>query len=70
MAKQKKQDIGFTREEVAVIDGLVSAWNAFVEMTPIHSDETRDFRFHINACQAIMGLRVAQRAEPKRWRKP
>lgn len=70
MKEKKAVHLGFTRTEKKVIDGLVEAWNQFLKLPSIHPDETEDFRRAINSAQCLMGARVAQRVEPKMWRKP
>lgn len=48
-------------DEIAVMDGLVEAWNAWVKLESLHSDETTEFRRAIHAAQHIIMARPVQR---------
>lgn len=47
--------------EMAVMNGLVEAWNAWVKLEPLHPDETTEFRRAIHAAQRITMARPVQR---------
>jgi len=43
-----------TDEERAVVDCLADAWNAFVELKPVHPSDNREFEHAIHAAQNII----------------
>jgi hypothetical protein len=53
---------GVTSGERKVLDALVAAWNAFVELPSEHGDDTPDFRCGIHALQRQIMSRPTRRA--------
>lgn len=49
-------------EETRVMDGLVTAWNAWVKLEVLHSDATDEFRRAIHSAQYLLMARPVQRA--------
>lgn len=54
-------------KEKKVLDALAEAWNCFVDLTPTHPDDARDFRRSIHECQRIIAVRQLRRIDPDRW---
>jgi len=48
-------------EEKAVLDKLVSAWNAFLGLSQIHPDDTAEFRHAVHQAQNIILARPTLR---------
>jgi len=53
-----------TDGEATALQHLALSWNAFVQLTPAHPDETSEFRRLIHAAQSIVAARVAARTNP------
>lgn len=56
---------GLTEKEGIVMDSLVDAWNAFVELEKQHPSEKDEFADGIHKCQLILGMRALRRYCPK-----
>ena len=50
-------DLLLTEEERRVVDTLAEAWNAFLELKPVHPDDNQEFRQAIHAAQNIIMAR-------------
>jgi len=48
-------------EELAAMNGLVEAWNAWVKLESLHPDETTEFRRAIHTAQHIIMSRPVRR---------
>lgn len=59
---------GLTKAEQEVMDNLVNAWNAFVELRGVSDDDVDDFRRAIHEGQRILASRVVARLYPEYWR--
>lgn len=53
-----------SEKEKAVLDNLKDAWNGFLDLPVQHPDERIQFAIAIDACEQLIALRVARRAEP------
>lgn len=58
---------GLTPTETEVLDHLVAAWNKFLTIPGMPTEEVADFRRSINYCQQALGFQVAKRAQPEIW---
>jgi hypothetical protein len=56
--------ISLKTEELAVINMLGEAWNAYAKLPEYHDDDTDEFRQGIHALQNMVMGRVAVRAHP------
>lgn len=56
-----------TSSEKQVVRHLGLAWGHFVTLSRDHPSETAEFVRAIHAAQALVGLRVARRADPGFW---
>lgn len=56
-----------TEQEQLVLEHLVAAWDAFVELTAQHPDEQDDFRRGIHFLQYMMATRAVRRLDPTNW---
>jgi len=65
---QEETGHGFTVAERKVLDHLVAAWNAFVELGTVDADDVNDFRKSINDAERIIASNIAGRVEPGVWR--
>ena len=52
---------GLTPEEGEVMDCLIEAWNAFVNLPIQHPDDHDEFRHALHQIQNIVGMRVVRR---------
>jgi hypothetical protein len=59
---------GITPEERSVIVALAAAWNRFIALPVLHTDDNREFRSAIHAAQNIVAYRVARRVNPDVWK--
>jgi len=50
-----------TDQEEKVVDKLADAWNEFMLLPVEHSDDQREFRTAIHACQSMILARVGRR---------
>jgi hypothetical protein len=48
-----------TPDEQAILDSLVSAWNGFMALPRVHSDELCEFRHKLHDLQRIVMVRPA-----------
>ena len=46
-----------TDDENAVLGALITAWNEFIKLPRLHSEEQDEFRFHIHALQHMLMCR-------------
>lgn len=61
-------ETGLTREERAVVQQLVAAWNAFIAMeSVITQEEQQRFRDAIHQAQQVFANRALHRAYPGYW---
>lgn len=77
MAKtNKKRPVKFedclrypTKEELQkeALDHLSQAWNAFVRIQQVHSDDVPDFRRAIHECQRIIATQKMREIDPETW---
>lgn len=58
---------GLTIGEGAVMDALVSAWNAYAALPAQHPADQAEFRHGIHRCQDLLAVRIARRHFPKGW---
>lgn len=66
MTNEQRPD-GLTEDEGIVMDNLVAAWNAFVELPLQHPSERRTFGALISRCQDLLAARIARRNFPDGW---
>lgn len=57
MGEQRALRALLTAEEVAVLEHLVAAWNAFLLLPPRHPDDVTEFRHGLHALQALVMAR-------------
>jgi hypothetical protein len=55
---------GLTSEERVVMDNLVRAWNAFVELPKQHPDDVDEFRHDFHRLQHLIMVRAIRRLYP------
>lgn len=54
-------DVLLTPEEMAVLDKLAAAWNAFIELPRQHPTHNQEFMYAIHAAQRIIMSRPVAR---------
>lgn len=69
MAKSKQQP-RLTAEENRCLVKLSEAWNIFQALDGKCSGDNDEFARAVHQAQALVGLRVARRADPKVWTQP
>lgn len=58
---------GLTQNEQIVMNKLMEAYEAFLELNKEHPDELRDFVDGIHRCQDVLAVRICRRIYPKGW---
>ncbi len=52
------------QEEKKVMDSLVEAWNAFIELHVQHPDDVHEFRLSLHRLQHLVMIRQSRRLNP------
>ena len=65
-----KSQVTLTEPEKTTLLHLREAWNDFIKMDNISTDDINEFRDAIHRTQQIIATRVARRADPDVWRQP
>ena len=60
-------EVGLTLKEAFVLQALVDAWNAFVQLPDSKDSDNKAFADAIHTAQRLIALRVARRADPDVW---
>ncbi len=61
------QENGLTEKEQLVMDKLMEAYSAFLDLSKEHPDERSDFVDGIHRCQDVLAVRICRRIYPKGW---
>lgn len=62
--------VSLTDAEKEVLSHLVQAWEKFVSLPNTSEHNLKEYQTAIHACQQLIALRVARRADPDVWKLP
>ncbi len=58
---------GLTKAEGAVMDALVTAWNAYAELEKQHPQDEAEFLAAVHRAQDLLAIRIVRRDYPYGW---
>jgi hypothetical protein len=67
MSEPALESSGLTGSEQNVMDDLIDAFYAYLELPVEHEDEPGEFRFHIHMLQGLLACRIVRREFPEGW---
>lgn len=59
-----KEDGALEPDELACVESLAAAWNAFAKLTPTHPSDAAEMCAAIHRAQDIIACRLARRVAP------
>jgi hypothetical protein len=64
---EANQESGLTEDELLIMNSLIKAWDDFVCLPHMNSEDRDSFRAAIHQCQLLIAQRIVRREHPVYW---